>query len=81
MGASSHTLDRVEVTFDGDRMVADAGLILPATLSQHLGVEALVDELTGAYNRRGVKTLAEHHLRMTRRTGAEHHCSSVTVCC
>ena len=57
MGASSHTLDRVEVTFDGDRMVADAGLILPATLSQHLGVEALVDELVSVGHRPGRKLL------------------------
>jgi Transposase DDE domain group 1 len=61
MGASSHTLDRVEVTFDGDRMVADAGLILPATLSQHLGVEALVDELVSVGHRPGRKLLTVVH--------------------
>ncbi len=27
---SSHTLDRLETTFDDDRLVADAGLHLPA---------------------------------------------------
>lgn len=41
---SSHTLDRVETTFDDDRLVPDAGLILPATLAHHLGLRALVDE-------------------------------------
>jgi hypothetical protein len=61
MGASSHTLDRVEVTFDGDRMVADAGLILPATLSQHLGVEALVDELVSVGHRPGRELLTVVH--------------------
>jgi hypothetical protein len=61
MGASSHTLDRVEVTFDGDRMVADAGLVLPATLSQHLGVEALVDELVSVGHRPGRKLLTVVH--------------------
>ena len=61
MGASSHTLDRVEVTFDGDRMVADAGLILPATLSQHLGVQALVDELVSVGHRPGRKLLTVVH--------------------
>jgi hypothetical protein len=61
MGASSHTLDRVEVTFDGDRMVADAGLILPATLSQQLGVEALVDELVSVGHRPGRKLLTVVH--------------------
>ena len=40
---SSHTLDRLETTFDDDRLVADAGLLLPATLAQHLGLKALVE--------------------------------------
>jgi hypothetical protein len=41
---SSHTLDRLDVAFDDDRLVADAGLLLPATLTHHLGLKALVDE-------------------------------------
>jgi len=41
---SSHSLDRVGTAFDDDRLVPDAGLILPATLAQHLGLKALVDE-------------------------------------
>src|SRR5713226_1516409 len=40
---SCHTLDRVEVTFDDERLVANAGLILPATLAQHLGLRELFD--------------------------------------
>ena len=40
---SSHTLDRLDVAFDDDRLVADAGLLLPATLAQHLGLKALVE--------------------------------------
>jgi Transposase DDE domain group 1 len=41
---SSHSLDRVETAFDDDRLVPDAGLILPATLAHHLGLRQLVDE-------------------------------------
>lgn len=41
---SSHSLDRVETAFDDDRLVPDAGLILPATLVHHLGLKGLVDE-------------------------------------
>jgi len=41
---SSHSLDRLEVAFDDDHLVADAGLLLPATLAQHLGLRELVDE-------------------------------------
>ena len=41
---SSHTPDRLDVAFDDDRLVADAGLLLPATLAHHLGLRQLVDE-------------------------------------
>ena len=41
---SSHSLDRVDTAFDDDRLVPDAGLILPATLAHHLGLKQLVDE-------------------------------------
>lgn len=41
---SSHTLDRLETRFDDERLVADAGLLLPATLAQHLGLKELVEE-------------------------------------
>src|SRR5450759_4097597 len=41
---SSHTVDRLDVAFDDDRLVADAGLLLPATLAHHLGLRGLVDE-------------------------------------
>jgi hypothetical protein len=41
---SSHTLDRLDVAFDDDRLVTDAGLLLPATLAQHLGLRELVAE-------------------------------------
>lgn len=41
---SSHSLDRLDTAFDDDRLVPDAGLILPATLAHHLGLRQLVDE-------------------------------------
>jgi Transposase DDE domain group 1 len=37
-------LDGVAVCFDDQRAVADAGIVLPATLARRLGIEALVDE-------------------------------------
>ena len=40
---SSRTLDTVTVMFDDDTLVANAGLILPATLAQHLDLETLID--------------------------------------
>ena len=41
--SSSHTLDALQVTFDDDHLIADAGLIQPATLAQHLGLRTLFD--------------------------------------
>jgi hypothetical protein len=41
---SSHILDRLGVAFDDRRLVADAGLLLPATLAAHLGLSELADE-------------------------------------
>ena len=35
--------DRIKIAFDDHRLVANAGLILPATLAQHLGLGELVD--------------------------------------
>src|SRR5579875_78332 len=44
MQRSCHSLDRLVVTFDDDHAVANAGMILPATLAQHLGLRELFDE-------------------------------------
>ncbi len=57
MRGSSHTLDRLEVSFDEDHLVADAGLLLPATLAQHLELKELFDatiDLGDAPGRAGV---------------------------
>ena len=44
MRSSSHSLNRILVTFDDDHAVANAGLIQPATLAEHLGLRELFDE-------------------------------------
>lgn len=41
---SSHSLDRLDTAFDSDRLVPDAGPVLPATLAHRLGLGQLVDE-------------------------------------
>ena len=43
MSASSRKLDRLQATFDHDGIVANAGLIVPATLMVRLGLEQLID--------------------------------------
>ena len=40
---SPASLDQLQTTFDDHRLVADAGLLLPATLAQHLGLQELAD--------------------------------------
>ena len=36
--------DRIQITFDDRRLVANAGLLLPATLARHLGLPQLVQQ-------------------------------------
>jgi len=43
MRTSSHTLDRVRVFFDDEHLVANGGLIAPATLAQHLELRELFE--------------------------------------
>lgn len=52
MSASSRKLDRLQATFDHDGIVANAGLVVPATLMVRLGLEALIDRWvrTGSAN-------------------------------
>ena len=38
--------DRIQITFDDRRLVANAGLLLPVTLAHHLGLGELVDCIT-----------------------------------
>ena len=38
-----HHPDRIRISFDDHRLVANAGLLLPSTLAQHLGLRELVD--------------------------------------
>jgi len=41
---SLHGVNRLGISFDDERLVAHAGLLLPATLAAHLGLRELVDE-------------------------------------
>jgi hypothetical protein len=46
-------LDGVEVRFDDERAVADAGIVVAATLARRLGIGALVDEIVDLGERAG----------------------------
>ncbi|MBW3645577.1 MAG: hypothetical protein KY441_08745 [Actinobacteria bacterium] len=39
----SRGIDRIQVTFDDEHLVANAGLLLVATLATRLGIEELID--------------------------------------
>ncbi len=74
MNSSSRIIERVAVTFDDPTLVADAGLLVPATLMVRLGLEALVNQMVrlggrvgGARPGRKVLTLVAAIL-----TGATH---------
>ncbi len=53
MSGVSRTIDGIEVTFDDETLVADAGLIVPATLMGRLGIEALVNSTVRLVGRVG----------------------------
>ena len=47
-----HHPDRIRIAFDDRRLVANAGLILPATLALHLGLPQLVQQCLDLGNAR-----------------------------
>ena len=51
MSRVSHPIDRVRTMFDDPNLVADAGLILPATLMVRLGLEALINDMVRLVDR------------------------------
>ena len=54
--------DRIRIVFDDHRLVANAGLILPATLAQHLGLRELVDHHLDLPRRRPLPGQVALHL-------------------
>ena len=50
---SSHSSTTLVVAFDDDHAVANAGLLLPATLTERLGIEAVIDALVDLGDRPG----------------------------
>jgi Transposase DDE domain group 1 len=50
---SSHTPDQLDICFDDTHVVANAGLLLPATLAERLGIEQAADALVDLGERAG----------------------------
>ena len=53
MSRVSRAIDRIEVSFDDETLVADAGLIVPAALMVRLGLEGLVNQTVRLVGRVG----------------------------
>ena len=49
----SQSIDRIDATFDDPNLVANAGLLLVATLTQRLGLEALINATVKLFGRVG----------------------------
>jgi hypothetical protein len=49
----SRGIDRIEVVFDDPNLVANAGLLVPATLMVRLGLEPLVNQMVRLVGRVG----------------------------
>lgn len=71
---SSHSLDRLDIAFDGTQLVAGAGLLLPATLALHLGLKQLVERFLVAapwlFSTRPNSARRSHNLLSTNSTFA-----------
>ena len=52
-GREGVVLDRLRVEFDDERAVANAGLMLPASLAERLGIELLANEAVDLAGRTG----------------------------
>jgi Transposase DDE domain group 1 len=50
---SSHTLDQLDICFDDTHAIASAGLLLPATLAERLGIAQAADQLIDLGERPG----------------------------
>jgi hypothetical protein len=50
---SSHTLDQLDIAFDDTHAIANAGLLLPATLAERLGIEQAADQVIDLGERPG----------------------------
>lgn len=55
MTSSNHNIDRIDVKFDHDNAVANAGLLLTSTLTEKLGLEAATDAMVTVGYRPGRK--------------------------
>jgi hypothetical protein len=74
MPSSHAVLDQVDVTFDDQRSVASAGLLLRATLAERLRIEQATDQLLGLGGRPGVTRPGRKLLTLVHALAADGDC-------
>ena len=79
---SSHVLlDQVDIAFDDPRAVAHAGLLLPATLAERLGIEQATDQLVDLGDRPGAAQPGRKLLTLVHALVAGGTASTMWSCC
>ena len=73
--------DRIQITFDDRRLVANAGLLLPVTLAQHLGLRELVDHHLDLGNAPGRANPGDKMLTLVRRRWRAATALTTPTCC
>ena len=73
--------DRIQITFDDRRLVANAGLLLPVTLAQHLGLRELVDHHLDLGNAPGRANPGDKMLTWWRRRWRAATALTTPTCC
>ena len=78
---SCHTLDQLDTRFDDTHAIANAGLLLPATLAERLGIEQTADALIDLGERAGAHRPGRKLLTLVHTMIAGGTASTTPTCC
>jgi hypothetical protein len=78
---SSHSPASLVVAFDDTHAVANAGLLLPATLAERLRIEAVIDRLVDLGDRPGAHRPGRKVLTLVHAIVAGPTASTAPTCC
>ena len=78
---SSHTLDQLDTCFDDTHAIANAGLLLAATLAERLGIEQAADALIDLGERPGAAWPGRKLLTLIHSMLAGGTASTTPTCC
>ena len=78
---SSHTLDQLDTCLDDTHAVANAGLLLAATLAERLGIEQTADQVIDLGERPGAHRPGRKLLTLVHSLLAGGTASTTPTCC